>query len=303
MKMFSKLVGQPEVKSQLSFYAQAEKAGSIIPPIMLNGSKGLGKTEFAKHFAVGMGKKLVEINCGSIRNAGQFLEQVFMPAIAGQEVSVLLDECHALPKDLVDIFLTVFNVEGAKSKTVNFGESGFATFDFTKQNFLFATTELDKIFAPLKDRMTIVDFQPYTPQDLKYIIKNKKDWIGYDPTVLNEIASSVRGNARSAVKRVLEISSYCNIKKIDFVDKSAWAGLKKILGIRPFGLSNIEVQILKTLSSHGPSSLQMLSAVTGMSRSALQRDAENGLLKDGFMTIEGKRMITPKGRKLLKELV
>ena len=255
MKMFSKLVGQPEVKSQLSFYAQAEKAGSIIPPIMLNGSKGLGKTEFAKHFAVGMGKKLVEINCGS------------------------------------------------KSKTVNFGESGFATFDFTKQNFLFATTELDKIFAPLKDRMTIVDFQPYTPQDLKYIIKNKKDWIGYDPTVLNEIASSVRGNARSAVKRVLEISSYCNIKKIDFVDKSAWAGLKKILGIRPFGLSNIEVQILKTLSSHGPSSLQMLSAVTGMSRSALQRDAENGLLKDGFMTIEGKRMITPKGRKLLKELV
>ena len=42
-------------------------------------------------------------------------------------------------------------------------------FDFTKQNFIFATTELDKLFAPFKDRLTIVDFKPYTVKELAEI--------------------------------------------------------------------------------------------------------------------------------------
>jgi Holliday junction resolvasome RuvABC ATP-dependent DNA helicase subunit len=78
--------------------------------------------------------------------------------------------------------------------------------------------------------------------------------------------------------------------------------MKQLLGIKPHGLTNLEVQILDVLKSNGPSSLQMLSAVTGMSRSAIQLDAENNLLRSGFMEIDGKRKITVKGSKILKEL-
>jgi len=299
--MFAKLVGQSEVKGRLGFYAKAHKAGSIIPPIMLNGAKGLGKTEFAKEFASGIERKLLEINCGTIRNAQQFFEQVFMPAIAGEEITVLFDECHALPKDLVEVFLTVFNSEGAKSKQVSIGD-GFATFDFVKQNFLFATTELHKIFDPLKDRMTIVDFKPYVAKELSHIIQKKIDWVQFDGDVLEQIAETVRGNARSAIKRALEIKAFCEINNNPNVDAKAWLKIKQILGIKPQGLTNLEVQILDILKSNGPSSLQMLSAVTGMSRSAIQLDAENNLLRSGFMEIDGKRKITSKGTKMLKEL-
>lgn len=299
--MFERLVGQSEVKGRLDFYAKAHKAGSIIPPIMLNGAKGLGKTEFAKEFAKGIKRKLLEINCGTIRNAQQFFEQVFMPAIAGEEITVLLDECHALPKDLVEVFLTVFNTEGSKSKQVSIGE-GFATFDFEKQNFLFATTELHKIFDPLKDRMTIVDFKPYVPKELTHIIQKKIDWVQFDKVVLDQIADTVRGNARSAIKRALEIKAFCEINNNPNVDAKAWLKIKQILGIKPQGLTNLEVQILDILKSNGPSSLQMLSAVTGMSRSAIQLEAENNLLRSGFMEIDGKRKITVKGTNILKEL-
>tara|TARA_R110002020_G_scaffold7330_11_gene30964 strand:+ start:2407 stop:3309 length:903 start_codon:yes stop_codon:yes gene_type:complete len=299
--MFERLVGQSEVKGRLDFYAKAHKAGSIIPPIMLNGAKGLGKTEFAKEFAKGIKRKLLEINCGTIRNAQQFFEQVFMPAIAGEEITVLLDECHALPKDLVEVFLTVFNTEGSKSKQVSIGE-GFATFDFEKQNFLFATTELHKIFDPLKDRMTIVDFKPYVPKELAHIIQKKIDWVQFDKVVLDQIADTVRGNARSAIKRALEIKAFCEINNNPNVDAKAWLKIKQILGIKPQGLTNLEVQILDILKSNGPSSLQMLSAVTGMSRSAIQLEAENNLLRSGFMEIDGKRKITVKGTNILKEL-
>lgn len=299
--MFEKLVGQSEVKGRLGFYAKAHKAGSIIPPIMLNGAKGLGKTEFAKDFARGINRKLLEINCGTIRNSQQFFEQVFMPAIAGEEMTVLFDECHALPKDLVEVFLTAFNVEGAKQKMVSIGD-GFATFDFEKQNFLFATTELHKIFDPLKDRMTIVDFKPYSSNDLAHIIQKKIDWVQFDKSILSQIADTVRGNARSAIKRALEIKAFCEINNNPRINVKAWAKMKHLLGIKPYGLTNLEVQILDILKSNGPSSLQMLSAVTGMSRSAIQLDAENNLLRSGFMEIDGKRKITIKGAKIMKEL-
>jgi hypothetical protein len=46
----------------------------------------------------------------------------------------------------------------------------------------------------------------------------------------------------------------------------------------------------------------MLSAVTGMSRTALQKDSEVFLLKNGFMRIDGKREITGKGIKALEKI-
>jgi len=195
----------------------------------------------------------------------------------------------------------VFNTEGSKSKQVSIGE-GFATFDFEKQNFLFATTELHKIFDPLKDRMTIVDFKPYVSKELAHIIQKKIDWVQFDKVVLDQIADTVRGNARSAIKRALEIKAFCEINNNPRVDAKAWLKIKQILGIKPQGLTNLEVQILDILKSNGPSSLQMLSAVTGMSRSAIQLEAENNLLRSGFMEIDGKRKITVKGTNILKEL-
>jgi len=159
------------------------------------------------------------------------------------------------------------------------------------------------MFDPLKDRMTIIDFKAYKGQDLAHIIQRKVDWIKYDKGILDEVAATVRGNARSAIKRSLEIKAFCEIKNINKITSKDWKEIKTTLGIRPFGLTNLEVQILDILRSNGPSSLQMLSAVTGMSRSAIQLHAVNNLLRSGVMEIDGKRKITAKGNKILREVV
>jgi hypothetical protein len=44
----------------------------------------------------------------------------------------------------------------------------------------------------------------------------------------------------------------------------------------------------------------MLSAITGMSRTALQRDVEIHLLKGNYMRIEGTRQITGQGLTFLE---
>jgi Holliday junction DNA helicase RuvB len=302
--MFNKLIGQKEVKSQLGFYADLHNAGYVVPPIMLNAAKGLGKTAFATAFHKETNKssrKFKEVNCGTIRNAEQFFDQFFIPEVMGQEVTVLFDECHALPKDVTNIFLTAFNVEGAKKKLVNTAQ-GAMEFDFEKQMYLFATTELHKLFDPLKDRLTMIDFKQYDELELGRIMKEKIDWISYKDDVMTSIVSCLKGNARGAVKMALKIQDWCHREKISSICHVEWAKMKNHFNIMPFGLTNTEVQILRALNKRGACSLQMLSAITGMSRQAIQREAENNLLRKGFMDIDGKRKITAKGTQILEQI-
>ena len=299
--MFEGLIGQDTLKSKLGFYTEAKKATGTLPFLLFNGAKGLGKTEFAKAFGKSLSKPLIEINCSTIRNAEQFFEQVFIPAILDKDVTVLLDEAHALPKDLEMAFLTIFNVEGAKTKRFEFGESSLL-FEFERQTFLFATTELDKLFPPFKDRLTQLDFEPYSAKELAGIIKKKMEWIDFQDNILSEICETVRGNARSAIKRALEVSAYAEVNNKSTFGRKDWKSLCDLLGIMPSGINATELQVMRILKARGACTLQMLSAVTGMSRTALQKDAEGFLLKTGCMHIDGKRKITGKGAKALERI-
>jgi Holliday junction resolvasome RuvABC ATP-dependent DNA helicase subunit len=296
--MFDSLIGQEHLKRQFKFYLDAYKATKTTPFLMLNGAKGLGKTEFAKQFAKELKKPLLEINCSTIKNNQQFFEQIFMPVIMGNELTILFDEAHALPKELVMAFLTVFNVEKATRKQFEYRESTFE-FNFEQQSYIFATTELDKLFPPFKDRLTIVDFKPYAEHELAAILAKKLDWVTFQDKVLDQIAPTLRGNARSAVKRAKEIEMYCESKNISKFAPKDWNSLCNTLGIHPSGFTNTEIEILSILRDRGDCTLGMLSAATGLSRTAIQRDAELYLLRKGAIKIEGTRKITQVGMKLL----
>ena len=158
--MFDKLIGQSKVKSRLTFYRNAKMSRGRIPPILFNGAKGLGKTAFAKEFAYSLGNPLMEINSATIRNDEQFMEQVFVPYIHDKDVTVLLDECHRIPAKLTDFFLTAFDTDNKKIKTVDYGDHR-VEFNFERQTYLFATTDMQKLSRPFKDRMTEINFSPY----------------------------------------------------------------------------------------------------------------------------------------------
>jgi len=299
--MINELIGQEQLKKRLQFYTDSKKATGVIPFLMFNGAKGLGKTEFAKRFAKTLDKKMIEINCSTIRNGEQFFEQIFIPAILDKDITILFDEAHALPKDLVMAFLTIFNVEGAKTKRFDFGENSFV-FDFQRQTFMFATTELDKLFPPFRDRLTVVDFVPYSSDELGKIMTKKISWVNFKDNVMEDIAFTLRGNARSAIKRALEVKAYCEVNNQSDFGRYDWNRLCTLIDIRPYGLSNTEIQVMQLLRDRGACTLQMISAVTGLSRTAIQRDAEIYLLKEGFVKIDGKRWITDKGVKVLDKI-
>ena len=100
-KYFPDLVGQDSVKKKLSFYLDAFHKTSQSPFLLMAGAKGLGKTEFAKAFAKNLSNRngseraFLELNCSTIKNVEGFFEQIFLPVIADNEITILFDECHA----------------------------------------------------------------------------------------------------------------------------------------------------------------------------------------------------------------
>ena len=267
----------------------------------------MGKTEFAKAFAKNLynrngGKRsFLELNCSTIKNNEQFFEQIFLPLIADNEITILFDECHALPKDLTMAFLTIFNTETNTRKRFEWNEMTFE-FDFRKQTFIFATTESDKIFPPLKDRLTTIDFDPYSQEEIGEIIKICCGNISFSDECINEVASTIRSNARSAVMRSREIMLYCESKEIERFESHHFKDLRDSIGILPLGISRTEKQILQILKECGSISLTGLSAKLGLSKTSLQRDHELYLLGKNLIEIDGKRRITSNGIKLCEDL-
>lgn len=300
---FSHLVGQDAVKKKLSFYLDAFYKTSLSPFLLMSGAKGLGKTEFAKSFAENLSnsdgdkRAFLELNCSTIKNNEQFFEQIFLPLVSDNEITILFDECHALPQDLTMAFLTIFNSEKNHKKSFEWEDMTFQ-FDFRKQTFIFATTETDKIFAPLKDRLTVVDFEPYNATELGEIIKLCAPEVSFTDECLYEVSKTIRGNARSAVKRAKEICLYCGAKDNYYFDVHNFKELSDHVGILPHGITHTEKQILQALLKCGSATLTGLAAKIGMSKSALQRDHELYLLNKNLIEIDGKRKITSQGLKL-----
>ena len=304
---FPELVGQHAVKKKLSFYLDAFEKTGICPFLNLIGAKGLGKTEFAKAFAKnlyngdGDRRAFLEINCSTIKNVESFFEQIFLPVIADNEVTILFDEAHCLPKDLTMAFLTIFNTEKNARKHFEFNEMTFE-FNFQKQTFIFATTESDKIFPPLKDRLTTIDFEAYTNEELAEIIQLCAPEVIFKDNCLEEISKTVRNNARSAVKRAKEVTLYCGAKEKNTFTMDDFIKLSDCVGILPHGITHTEKQILEVLKEFGSATLTGLSAKLGLSKTALQRDHELYLLGKSLIEIDGKRKITNLGRKVCEKL-
>ena len=303
---FKNLVGQKNVKKKLNFYLKAFHKTRMNPFLGFFGAKGLGKTEFANAYARnltnidGSKRTVMEINCSTIKNNDSFFDQIFIPYILNNEVTVLFDEAHALPNDLTMALLSILDTRHSHLRNFTWKDTVFP-FNFKHQSFIFATTESDKLFPPLKDRLTSVDFDSYSPKELGEILSLSIE-CDVNKDVLTQLSSVVRGNARNAIMKAKDINLYIaseNVKKFTMYHYNKFC---EILGILPFGISCTEKQILEVLKEKGACTLSMLAAKTGLSPTSLRCDHEKYLLRQNLMEIDVKRKITPLGRELMKKV-
>jgi len=303
-KLFKSCIGQKSAVSRLKFALEARNHGRILPHFMFTSAMGSGKTmlmrEFAKNILVdGKPPKYIEVNCGTIKSANQFFEKVWMPHMFEKDGVLGLDEIHAIPKDLVTIFLTMFNTEKSHIRRIQLADSEIEI-DFSRQIVMGATTEPDRIFRPLMSRFEKLALAPYSKEELAEIIQINLPEIEFEDNVLVDIVETIKGTPRSAIHVSRKIGDFCSIKGRKSFDSTDLFNLMGMADIKMGGLDDTEISILRLLKERGSMSLTELSASLDISSSAIRRDHEHHLLKKGFMRISGKREISNLGRKVLE---
>tara|TARA_R110000751_G_scaffold3297_5_gene16449 strand:- start:634 stop:1566 length:933 start_codon:yes stop_codon:yes gene_type:complete len=305
-ELFPGIVGQSNAKRVLNFFCDGFKRSSVMPHLMFVAPKGCGKTTMAKATArrlkaINNDKKYFEINCSTIKNVKQFFNQLVVPYMQDKDATVLFDECSEIPKDVTMALLTILN-PNPDNQTSFTMEDYTVDFDFRRLSFMFATTETQSVFHALMDRLERVDLEEYSLLEMGEIVGlNLKT--NLTPKVLLDIASVLRGNARAAQKMAQHIDSYCGQYNIVKFNESHWEKLSRIINIYPLGLNTTEILLLKILKDNKDCSLTKLSAKTGISKRAVQRDFEIYLQKHSLMDITtAGRNITAKGLNYLKKL-
>jgi Holliday junction resolvasome RuvABC ATP-dependent DNA helicase subunit len=322
--LFANMVGQERAKRELRFHLDNYAQSHRLPSTMLLAPRGQGKTTMAREIAKGLHqfdengqpifvekdgvtkpkrKAFVEVNCSSLKNVKQFINGFIVPYVQDKDVTLFFDEASEIPHDISMALLSILETNADMNYRSTFAHDDYmCEFDFRRQSFIFATTESQRVFHALMDRLERVTLSDYTISELAQILQRNIKGIACEDLLLNEIATVLRGNARDARKMADKISSCASHKGV--FTRSDWNGLKHTLSIIPLGLNVIEVKILRCLHER-PEGLPLtaLSAQTGMSRDALQKNEELYLQRHGLMEITPRgRMLTGKGHDYLKVL-
>jgi Holliday junction resolvasome RuvABC ATP-dependent DNA helicase subunit len=307
--LFPNIIGQYPTKRKFEFYIRAFERTGIVPNIMLTAPKGAGKTMMARAFARNLvlpntmePKRYIEINSATVKNLRQFVDMIMLPYMVNTEATFLFDECHMIPKDVTIALLTITNPNKDNFNTFSYDGQDI-DIDFRKLTFLFATTEPQEVFHALIDRMERIDLDDYSYEELGQILLLNTGSIKFGGDVVNKhIASTLRGNGRSAQKMASNIINYCAANNVRTFKVKDWQSLCNTLDIMPFGINKTELKYLRALAKNGCTRLYNLAAKLQMTRAAIQSDAEIYLQKLNFIEVSSHgRQLTGDAKEMFDE--
>jgi|TARA_B100001093_G_C26844799_1_gene1022249 Holliday junction resolvasome RuvABC ATP-dependent DNA helicase subunit len=301
------IIGQDSVKQKLAMYKLSYQGGDKLPFLLFTGSRGSGKSNLARQFRETLVNKngdtppILEVNASAIRSVDSFYDQIYSKWHE-HNATLFIDESHMLIDKLQAIFLTALEVKDDPVRRVTFehkemGQQEFV-FDFRKMSIIFATTNQEKMEAPLVNRFEKIALQPYTEHELLQIfLKNIGD-VRFSPESLTNILNVFRTCPRDVVKLANNIVSFTKAIGNLFINEEKLARFCKMMGLYKYGLCEAEMQIIKLLGERGACSLNAIAAATSFSKTVVQQDYEFMLLNKGLMDIDGKRRLTSRGMEL-----
>ena len=284
---WKQFVAQDEAKARAKTIIKKAERG-IRSHFILSAIKGHGKTTFVELLARSMNAKLIQ-------RVGKQIDEDNLVDIINeintcdeQHVVFFIDEIDSMDWKVIKILNPIieqFAINGKKIKPFIFACATISKHILVKQN----PDTLDRIPHHIQ-------FTRYTAEDIAKIIWQYKTQLYGEEivpeTIVKTIAKSCKFNPRSAIAL---LEDYVVEKNIDTVLSNCH--------IIKNGLTNIDIEILKVLSqSKRPMGANAVAMKVGLGQNQYIREYEPFLYEFGYINRTPSRVITDKGKQLLKEI-
>jgi len=296
------VIGQNEACDMISFFIKSHSSLTPFPTLLFSGSKGLGKTHLARKTAAALGRELVEVNCSTMNEEEDLLDAVLLKRVLGDKPkTILFDEAHGLSSKVTNALLSLLNPNDDNKNLFAF-KNIIMEYDFTKLNFIFATTHAYRVFGPLVSRCEEIYFHTYSDKELLDILRfyAKGFTLSVNKKYRDDLAAACRGRARDAFKLAQNIKRVCVMQDTKRLTDKGWEILKSTFGIHSCGLTTQEVNLLNILRDFGPISCRNIAVKMGVDERNVEAELEVRPKEIGFIdsTPRG-RVLTEKGKHYL----
>lgn len=297
-------VGQRSIVETLQAHVQgATSKSEPLPPTLLIGPTGVGKTELAKAIAAETRTNFIELYSPSNPRKWQVIET--LRALKPLDVA-FIDEIHAFPSECQEILYPA--IDSRRVPEVDADKHRIEPdkwVDIAPFTLIAATDQPGTLRKALKGRFVMqfhMDF--YNVSELRQIVLNHAAELGIllTPQAATRLAEAARGIPRLACRR---LDSY-RIWAQDLGQEVTRGMIDRYLGsfgISETNLTSTDMRYLGTLRDRGGrASLDTLALQLNLDVVEVKFDVESYLIRRGFIGIErGGRVLTERGRQILSD--